>query len=398
MRDHRGIGELIRALREAAGLSQRQLARRMGYAQPVLARIEAGTREPTEAQLKALDRAINLGGLLAGDEGGDMHRRAVLALAGLGLGAVGAVLPLTALLEMVERMSMDTPETRWRMVTAYELEYVSADRAPDFGERLFLEVSALRRLTASLPNPTLDHFRDAARLSLIYGLWLAGEGNIPAGHGWCAQAAELATKSRDPETQAHVLGWSAARGVYEKWAISEAVDAAQRTLRLSPGATLGALNAHAALVHVAGLTGQVDSGRRAVWAMHDTAQALGGWVAAARTELFGLYLEARIGDPAAAVQIFDTAEELTRGTAWQLDTMTYGGMAQVRSGNVVEGIRMALDGARTAGVMSHLNRVGLADLLGTVQDVRPGYRSDDLDEVRQLVPVTTPRPWMTARP
>ena len=48
------IGAEVRRLREAAGLSQRQLAEKMGSTQSVIARLEAGGVEPT---LATLDRA-----------------------------------------------------------------------------------------------------------------------------------------------------------------------------------------------------------------------------------------------------------------------------------------------------------------------------------------------------
>jgi len=53
------IGWEVRRLREAEGLSQRQLAERMGTTQSVIARLEAGGVEPS---IKTLDRvALALG-------------------------------------------------------------------------------------------------------------------------------------------------------------------------------------------------------------------------------------------------------------------------------------------------------------------------------------------------
>jgi HTH-type transcriptional regulator/antitoxin HipB len=47
------LGERIRALREAGGISQAELARRIGSTQPSIARLEAGRVSPT---LETLDR------------------------------------------------------------------------------------------------------------------------------------------------------------------------------------------------------------------------------------------------------------------------------------------------------------------------------------------------------
>lgn len=56
-------GELLRNIRLGAGCSQRQVARRAGVAQPVIAAYESGRREPTLPQLRRLARAA--GGKLA---------------------------------------------------------------------------------------------------------------------------------------------------------------------------------------------------------------------------------------------------------------------------------------------------------------------------------------------
>jgi ribosome-binding protein aMBF1 (putative translation factor) len=50
------LGEQVRALREAHGLSQSELARRMGTTQPAIARLEAGRVAP---RLETLDRVAS---------------------------------------------------------------------------------------------------------------------------------------------------------------------------------------------------------------------------------------------------------------------------------------------------------------------------------------------------
>lgn len=52
------LGEEARRLREAAGLSQRQLAEKMGSTQSVIARLEAGGVEPTLATLDRVAAAL----------------------------------------------------------------------------------------------------------------------------------------------------------------------------------------------------------------------------------------------------------------------------------------------------------------------------------------------------
>lgn len=89
-------GELLRQARSSAGLTQRELARRAGVSQSVVAAYESNTREPALSTLSALVEAtgrtleIGVGAPLAGpspDSTGPVGRRlrrrrgAVLALA-----------------------------------------------------------------------------------------------------------------------------------------------------------------------------------------------------------------------------------------------------------------------------------------------------------------------------
>lgn len=52
------VGEQIRRLRVAAGLTQCELANRMGSTQPAVAHLEAGRRAPMLATLEKVARAL----------------------------------------------------------------------------------------------------------------------------------------------------------------------------------------------------------------------------------------------------------------------------------------------------------------------------------------------------
>ena len=52
------IGDVIREAREAAGLSQRELADRMGMAQPNLVPLERGRKSPTVRTLEKMADAL----------------------------------------------------------------------------------------------------------------------------------------------------------------------------------------------------------------------------------------------------------------------------------------------------------------------------------------------------
>jgi ribosome-binding protein aMBF1 (putative translation factor) len=53
------IGERVRELREARGLSQKDLAQRMGTTQSVVARLELGGAEPRFETLERVARALD---------------------------------------------------------------------------------------------------------------------------------------------------------------------------------------------------------------------------------------------------------------------------------------------------------------------------------------------------
>lgn len=55
-----GVGDNIKRLREAKGISQRQLAREAGVSQPLLCQIERGTKNPSLPVGLALAAALGV--------------------------------------------------------------------------------------------------------------------------------------------------------------------------------------------------------------------------------------------------------------------------------------------------------------------------------------------------
>jgi transcriptional regulator with XRE-family HTH domain len=55
------VGRRVRAAREAVGLTQAELARRLEISQPVIAALEAGRGNPTIGQLAAVAGALQVG-------------------------------------------------------------------------------------------------------------------------------------------------------------------------------------------------------------------------------------------------------------------------------------------------------------------------------------------------
>jgi transcriptional regulator with XRE-family HTH domain len=55
------VGRRIRTAREGTGLTQQQLAERLGVSQPVVAALESGRGNPTIGQLAAVAGALHVG-------------------------------------------------------------------------------------------------------------------------------------------------------------------------------------------------------------------------------------------------------------------------------------------------------------------------------------------------
>ncbi|MCC2276976.1 helix-turn-helix domain-containing protein [Streptomyces sp. ET3-23] len=60
----RVLGRQVKALRERAGLTQRELGRRLGYGEETIASVEQGRRVPQPAMLIAADEELDAGGVL----------------------------------------------------------------------------------------------------------------------------------------------------------------------------------------------------------------------------------------------------------------------------------------------------------------------------------------------
>lgn len=95
------LGEEVRRLRHAAGLTQEALARRVGYHRVSIAQIEAGRQDVSEERVRRLDRALSAEGVLLARH----HRLAAEARrARSGAGLAGGEHGLDTPLEIAERI------------------------------------------------------------------------------------------------------------------------------------------------------------------------------------------------------------------------------------------------------------------------------------------------------
>lgn len=397
------FGSVLRSLREAAGLTLSGLAARAYISRAAIGHAETGARTPTLDLAVACDAALGTTPVLAllsalDAQGDDMRRRTLLtmtasATAVAGIAGAGAVASLVSQ-GMFDSLG-DTED--WDEVIATYSRQLVTNPSPAYGASLIGQAAMVGQHIADR-GATPDRLRAAAQLGQLVGLWQGNQGDRASAHTSYRRAAVFAGRSGDTATEVYVRARTASRAIYEGLTVHEVVNEARRALELSQVPTLGALEAHSALVHVNALTGHlaagrasVDSMRRVVDELPDTdTRRVDGPVA--RTASFDCYLEGRLGTRRSADRAFEAAEPVLRPIpVWWADARIYYARALVASGDVTDGIQMALAAARA--VARDVRVVGMAvrDLLGAVP---AGYRSDELDELRGYA-APEPGPWET---
>jgi transcriptional regulator with XRE-family HTH domain len=385
------FGEVLRSLREAAGLSLSALAARASYHRSEIGHVETGRRRGTPELAAACDKALKSSPLLSvllelDDEQGDsMKRRALITSIGVaaGVGGIG----LAALADLVRDGLLDAadePEDWDATVASYNRRLVT-EPSPEFGRSLLSQLMMARhRIVDRGSSP--ERLKAVAELGQLYGLWLGNQGDISSARNWYSAAARIADRSSHTDTQVYVRGRALSRGIYEGYTVRETIDGVAEALSLTSRPTLGALEAYSALVHVHALTSNIGEGRKAVVGMRRVVEHLPSGSTAEvagpieRTVSFNNYLECRNGSRRDAERAFAEAEPVLRPVpVWLADARLYYGRAMVTSGDVAGGITFALDSIKRLDHSVRVVSLGVSDLLSVVP-IR--YRSDDLDELK----------------
>ncbi|MEV6926731.1 helix-turn-helix transcriptional regulator [Dactylosporangium sp. NPDC051485] len=397
------FGEALRGLRIAAGFrSLAAFAVKVNYSKGYLGNIETGERQPTADLAEACDRALGtaplLSMLLEQPGGNDVKRRALLGSIGMVTGA-SAVIGPSALADLVRHGFLDavTGGEDWDAVVDDVGRRFVADPSPDFGASLLAQLLILRQKIADSPQDR-DLHRAAAGLGQFYGLWLGNQGKLHTAHNWYRTAAVLADRAGDLSLRSFVRGRSLARGIYEGYSVKQTLSGVDEVLSLTSTPTTGAMEAHAARVHVYALTGDVREGRKAIVDMRTVVDELPDeelqTLAAphARTTFLNAFLECRVGSLADAEAACEAAfPELAEWPLWLAETRVYLGRAMVAAGNVGPGISYAL---KTMQTMRHDVRVIGVAVRDVVSVVPEGYQSSELDHLRAFAD-PKPGPWET---
>lgn len=396
------FGSTLRALRDQHGWTLAALAARTGYSRSYLSNLESGARTATAEAAQACDTALNCSPLLAtvlGIERGDvMLRRALL---GGTLGSAATVLlassdgtaALAAVLDGGLRAAVARPTDWDDLADSFARRYVLAPTGR-FAAELAAQISVAQTRIAAGDEGAA---RGAARLCMTYGLWIGDTGRIPTAHSLYATAAALADHAGDAATRAVVRARAANRGIYEGWTVARTVSTAQEALALYPRGQ-AALEAHAAMVHLHGLTGNLSAGRAAVEAMQAAADGLpesDGPSARQRVASFRNYLECRAGRLEDALRAFAVAERDLAGVpVWLADATVYLGRAMVAAGDVAGGVAVTVGAMRQMPPYSQrILGIGVRDVI----DAAPAGVDPDMLAPLEAYAAAGPVPWETIR-
>lgn len=384
------IGDYLRALRQARGLTLAALADRMAYSPGYLHNVETGTRRATGEFLAAADQALGTTPVLvtlATIREDPMRRRALMGMFSAAVTAAvvaadgHAALAATLHHALTGNAASDDPQALADAVTRRQVLH-PAD--PALGPEIAAHLAVVGDRAADDPAAA----RAAARLALVYGLWLGDTGRTITAHAYYSTAAILADQSGHAPTAALVRARAASRGLYEGWSARQASDAIRAALDAHPHGP-AAVEAHSAAVHLAALTGNAAGGRAALAAMTAAATTDDDHRRAAH---FAVYLPARLGDLDAASDAYATAAPLLRTVPlWRADASLYLARARVASGDAHGGLTLALDALATLRRPVHVLGIGAADVLSALP---AGHRSDPADALATHTP-GGPYPWET---
>lgn len=384
----------LRAFREENQLSLRELARLTFISYTHLCNIENGTRAATEEVAIRCDEALGTGHLLhvllSIERGHHPMLRRVLFGGTLGLagGALLANLDSTAALAATVNAAIRTELAGdWDAIAADFARRYVLQPGPAYGPEVAAQIMIAHQHGA---DGNTEAMRCAAALTLLYGLWIGDAGNVSVAQSLYATAAALADGTGDERLRAHIRARAASRGPYEGWSIKQSDDTARQALHMAQAGP-AAVEAYAALVHLAALTGNLAAGRIAVTAMYDAAD---DDISRVRTASFDNYLECRAGSLADASRAYERClTMLAPVPLWQKEAAIYYGRALVAAGDIDTGATLALDAARTLGGTNRIVGLGVRDLLSVVP---AGVASEPVAALRGYA-TPGPVPWETLR-
>lgn len=256
-------GEILRAVRTAAGVSLARLASLTNYSKPYLGHIETGVKPVLIEHAAAYDKTLGTGGLLvdlvtACQDGDDVRRRVVLSA--LGTVATLGVADLRAISESLRQSLLSAfGDGDWvEIAQEYGCRFMS-DPPEVFQTALTGDLMVLRQAVVERGD-RIAHIA-APRLMILYGMVTANLGDAAGAERWYRAARCAADLTGDGALRQWVRAKEAFRRGYEGATPYE-------ILALTAGvadveAYLARAQAHARLGDTASALAALDDARRA---------------------------------------------------------------------------------------------------------------------------------------
>ncbi|WP_432940139.1 helix-turn-helix domain-containing protein [Kribbella sp. CA-253562] len=316
------FGVQLRRCRQAAALSLRQLATRVGYDHSYLSQVERGRRPGSLHLARLCDRELGTTGTLtqafdrlrrpAPEPGGYTAPAARLGAVPLdGMGLVGADLLEAVRHRVAGSFGQSAVGVEWCAATgAY---------ARDFGvtpaAELLPELTADLDLLHRTPGPAAELAAPAAEFAVLIALTLSTLGRCRAAERWWRTARAAADSSATPwiASQARswqVISWTAESGV-DRAGAKRAADLLQAgiealTLAEQPHDRARALAAQARLLAVLGRPEEARQAVRLLPPAEDSPPSVFGWASYEPVSLAS-FVHTVLGDTASAYVALDRA-------------------------------------------------------------------------------------------
>ncbi|GAA1600994.1 hypothetical protein GCM10009789_64030 [Kribbella sancticallisti] len=324
------FGVQLRRSRQAAALSLRQLAARVGYDHSYLSQVERGQRPGSVHLAQLCDRALGTGPALttAYEQPAEAVARAEVQRPGqrrraeqpehelaeavpsaLAVAPGGGDLLESVRLGLADSYGPGREGDEWRAVTAtYGREFATttlADLLPDLTADLQLLRSSTMPGSTALTVP-------AAELGVLIALTLTGLGRIRSAGRWWRTARAAADSSGERAVGSLVRGWEACSGLVERRSLPElqVLTAEALTLTADPEQTARALAARAQVFAALGDAAEAQRAIRDLLALTGELPAQAPSVfACSQQEVYGREggVWATLGEPAAAYEALDRA-------------------------------------------------------------------------------------------
>ncbi|MFY1671180.1 helix-turn-helix domain-containing protein [Plantactinospora sp. WMMB334] len=355
------FGVLLRRLRTAAGMSLRDLSRKVNYDHSYLSQIERGAKPPTPVLAAACDRALDSGGMLveayerhAGEV--DMQRRTVLrALSGLAASA-----PVLTQLEALRHgmgAAIGADADEWQQVVAdYGYAFYRQPHAL-LMEQLTSDLTVLQTLIANTTGARRARLSDvAAHLSVVAAALLFAGGQAALSQRWQRTARQAAADSHDSDTAVKVRAQEIVNGCYDGQDPQAVLRLSEEAVSLAAGRVSPAVaNLHGGRAQLLAMQGRAEEARAEMRRVVDITAQLPA-VPAGEDDSLWIWPEQRlrhtesfvythIGDTSAASAAQDRAVALYPSSQARLRTQVelHRACGLIRDGYIPDGLRHAAD-------------------------------------------------------